>query len=124
MRIGLPIILLASLLVQGPAALADTDDDVNYLLEFVTESGCTFIRNGERHEGADAAEHLRMKYENDKRHIDSAEAFIDRIASASSLSGQPYVVSCGGKTQTSRDWLNEALVAHQVNRSKSPDFPD
>lgn len=124
MRFGLPTILLASLLVQAPAALADTDTDVNFLLEFITESGCTFIRNGERHEPAAAADHLRGKYEQDKRHIDSAEEFIDRLASASSLSGQPYVVSCGGKTQTSRDWLQEALVTYQVNRSTSPDYPD
>ncbi len=124
MRLRLPTILLTSLLSQAPAALADTDEDVDYLLNHVSESGCTFIRNGVRHESVAAAEHLRTKYEQDKRHIDSAEAFIDRVASASSLSGQPYVVSCGGQTQTSRDWLNEALVTYQVNRSKSPDFPD
>ncbi len=116
--------VLASALAHAPGALADTEEDVNHLLAFVAESGCTFIRNGERHDATAAADHLRAKYEQDKRHIDSAEQFIDRVASASSLSGQPYVVSCGGETQTSRDWLNEALVTYQVNRSRSPDFPD
>lgn len=124
MRYGLSAILLTSLLAQAPAALADTDEDVNYLLDLVADSGCTFIRNGERHEATDAADHLRMKYEQDRRHIDSAEQFIDRVASASALSGQPYVVSCGGATQTSRDWLNEALVNYQVNRSVNPDYPN
>lgn len=115
MRTGLLTLILSSLLSLAPVATAETENEVEYLLGFIAESGCTFIRNGERHESADAAEHLRMKYEKDKRHINSAQDFIDRLASASSLSGQPYVVSCGGKTQTSREWLHEALVNHQIS---------
>ena len=124
MRYGLPTILLTALMAQGPGAMADTGEDINYLLDYVAESGCTFIRNGIRHEPDVAAEHLRLKYEQDRAHINSAEDFIDRLASASSLSGQPYVVTCGGEAKTSRDWLQEALVNYQNNRSKSPDFPD
>jgi len=116
MRYRLLILLLATLLGFNTAAAADTDEDVQYLLDYIADSGCTFVRNAERHDGAEAAAHLRKKYEADKRHIKSAEQFIDRLASASSLSGQPYVVTCGGKTQTSRDWLNEALVTYYLNK--------
>jgi hypothetical protein len=116
MRYGLLTLILTSLLGLSPAAVSDADEDVQFLLQYVSESGCTFIRNGERHESTAAADHLRMKYEHDRRHIKSAEQFIDRLASASSLSGQPYVVSCGGETQTSREWLNEALVIYHLNK--------
>jgi len=116
MKYGLYTLILATLLGFNPGAWADTDEDVDYLLNYVADSGCTFIRNSERHDGTEAAAHLRAKYEQDKRHIKSAEQFIDRLASASSLSGQPYVVSCGGQTQTSRDWLNEALSNYYLNR--------
>jgi len=116
MRYTLLTLITASLLWFTAGSVADTDEDVEFLLQYVADSGCTFVRNAERHNGAEASAHLRMKYDQDKRHIKSAEQFIDRLASASSLSGQPYVVTCGGKTQTSRDWLNEALVEYHLNK--------
>jgi len=115
MRYGLPTLILASLLGLAPAALAQTDKRVEYLLDYIADSGCTFVRNSERHDAEDAAKHLRAKYEQDMRHIKTAEQFIDRLASTSALSGQPYVVTCGGKTQTSREWLHEALITYHLN---------
>ena len=124
MRHRLTAFLLACALTYVPVTqAATTDEDVNYLLEHTAESGCTFVRDGVRHDAAEAAAHLRAQYAQDRSHIRSAEQFIDRMASADSLNGQPYVVSCGGKTQTSREWLNTALVNYQVNRSNSPDYP-
>ena len=116
MRYGLPALLLASLLGLAPGALAETDERVEYLLDYIADSGCTFVREGERQEAAAAAAYLRARYELDQRHIKSAEQFIDRLAGANSLDGQPYVVTCGGKTQTSREWLNEALVTYHLNK--------
>lgn len=89
MRYRLPTLLLTALLAQAPGVVADTDEDVNYLLNYIAESGCTFVRNGVRHDPEDAAEHLRAEYEEDRRHIHSAEEFIDRLASASSSAASP-----------------------------------
>ena len=111
--------LIAGLAFFSAAATADetTDAEVEHLLEFVADSGCTFHRNGEDHNSADAADHLRLKYRRGKRYVNSAEQYIDRLASKSSWSGEPYTVTCDSQTQTSSAWLHEALREH---RQSSP----
>ncbi|HDY83200.1 MAG: hypothetical protein DRQ65_00945 [Gammaproteobacteria bacterium] len=91
----------------------ETDQEVAYLLEFVSGSGCTFVRNGDDHDSANAADHLRLKYSRGKRYVGSAEQFIDRLATESSWSGDPYTVTCEGKTQTSAQWLHRALAGYR-----------
>ena len=109
------ISLLAACMLAAPAAFAaeDYDADVQYLLSFVQTSGCTFVRNGSAHESADAADHLRLKYDRGSRYVKSAEQFIDRLATESSWSGKPYTVTCGDHTQPSADWLYQALETHR-----------
>ncbi len=112
-RIALCCLLL--LLVLPGLSVADTeaDADITYLLNFVGTSGCTFIRNGDEHEAADAADHLRLKYKRGKSYAGSAEQFIDRLATESSWTGKPYTVTCDGVTQTSSEWLYGALAEHR-----------
>jgi len=108
------LMLIFSLALPGSAiAGPETAQEVEYLLEFVAGSGCTFVRNGDDHDSADAADHLRLKYGRGKRYVDSAEQFIDRLATASSWSGDPYTVTCEGKTQTSAQWLHRALAEYR-----------
>jgi hypothetical protein len=105
----LPQLLMASLLAmaallrpaqaQQPMPGATTDvAEVNHLLAFVATSGCAFRRNGAWYDEARAAAHLRFKYQSllSGSKAVSAESFIDRAASSSSLSGRPYEVRCGG----------------------------
>ena len=75
------------------------------------ESECEFNRNGSLHSAEAAAEHLELKYSRGKRYADSAEAFIERLASKSSWSGKPYQMICDGETQPAGDWLTATLVA-------------
>ncbi|MDH3932705.1 MAG: DUF5329 domain-containing protein, partial [Chromatiales bacterium] len=42
------------------AAVAET---IEYLIASVSESDLTFIRNGKRYAGSEAAEHMRKKYD-------------------------------------------------------------
>jgi hypothetical protein len=111
---ALYLTVLFALVFSGAAASAAEDAEVTYLLDWVAASDCTFVRNGEAHEAAEAAEHLAMKYRRVRRWIDSADEFIDRIASGSSLSGRDYLVQCPGVAeQTSRAWLSNALMDHR-----------
>lgn len=89
------------------------DAEIQYLLTFVADSGCTFVRNGDAHDSADAADHLRLKYDRGGRYADTAENFIDRLASGSSWSGKPYTVTCGEVTEPSGEWLHRALDAYR-----------
>jgi len=76
---------------------ADQDADIQYLLEYVSGSGCTFIRNGSENDPEAAADHLRLKYKRGKRYFNTAEQFIDRLASESSWTGKKYKINCAGE---------------------------
>jgi hypothetical protein len=107
------LLALALVLPAHVIAATATDPEIEYLLEFVANSGCTFVRNSDDHESVDAADHLRLKYSRGKRYVDSAEQFIDRLATESSWSGDPYTVTCEGKTQPSAQWLHRALTQYR-----------
>ena len=93
------LLLLATAVAAEPA-----DQEIDYLLSFVAGSGCTFLRNNSAHDSADAADHLRNKYARGKRWVSSAEQFIDRIATGSSFSGEPYRVRCDEIETNSGEW--------------------
>ena len=107
-------VLVLMILLTGPiaAALADTaaDTEIRALIQAVAESGCEFNRNGSLHSSEAAAEHLELKYSRGKRYANSAEAFIDRLASKSSWSGKPYQMICDGEVHPAGDWLTATLA--------------
>lgn len=88
------------------------ESTVEFLIRSVEESGLTFLRNGEAHDGRAAAAHIRSKYERGRRSIRTPEEFIEHCASRSMLSGKDYlVVLPGGEQQPVRDWLAAKLRA-------------
>ena len=107
-------VLVLMILLTGPiaAALADTaaDTEIRALIQAVAEGGCEFNRNGSLHSAEAAAEHLELKYSRGKRYANSAEAFIDRLASKSSWSGKPYQMICDGEVHPAGDWLTATLA--------------
>jgi len=111
----LGLLLVVALLPAARAAPpASAQAEINYLLQFVENSGCEFYRNGSWFDAAKAQAHLREKYEllANGDQINSAEDFIEQTATKSSLSGQPYKVRCGGgEPVTTNQWLRAALVA-------------
>ncbi len=112
-RVLLPGLLAA--LLALPAGATDPDREIDYLLRFVAASGCTFHRNGADHDSAEAADHLRLKLRRGGRYADTAEHFIDRLASSSSWTGEVYTVTCEDRTEPSGDWLHRALEAYRGN---------
>ncbi|MDE2451957.1 MAG: DUF5329 domain-containing protein [Burkholderiales bacterium] len=95
----------------APAASVRTEVDA--LMTYVQSSGCRFYRNGTWYGASDARSHLRDKYEflALRGLVDTTEAFIDRAATRSSLSGQPYQVKCGDSAAVpSGPWLHLRLA--------------
>lgn len=86
------------------------DREIQALLAFVAGSPCLFVRGGVEYPGPDARDHLARKLEVSRPMIGSADAFVDYVASASSASGEPYLVRCGGRESRARDWLREELA--------------
>lgn len=100
--------------VQAASASGDSssmDTEIDFLIQSVANSQCTFVRNGKEYSGADARDHLQLKRRNGKRYYKSTEQFIDRIASKSSWTGKDYLINCDGKgTVTAHDWFTRALA--------------
>ncbi len=87
--------------------------EVNFLLGYIDGSPCEFYRNGSWHDSKTAQAHLRDKYRYlvARNLVNTTEDFIEKAATKSSLSGEPYEVRCnGGATVTSKQWLREELA--------------
>jgi len=99
----------ARALMPGPQARLE----IEHLFVHLEASGCEFYRNGSWHDAAAASAHLRGKYQAllDKGLVGSAEDFIERGASRSSVSGQAYQVRCGSAPAIdSAAWFNAELL--------------
>jgi hypothetical protein len=96
-------------------AVSAQDNIEKKKIEFLISSvenlkGAKFIRNGTEHDGKEAAEHLRMKLQNDVGNVQTADDFIRLCASKSYISGEPYLIrSSDGKTIKSEQYFREKL---------------
>lgn len=104
-----------------PLTMAQTE--INYLLDFIEISGCDFYRNGSWYDSVQAHSHLRGKYEylSARNRVQTAEDFIARAASKSSLSGRSYQVRCGVCTTTkTSEWLRAVLARYRTVMARKP----
>jgi len=95
--------------------IAKENEEIAYLLSFIADSDCIFIRNNEEHSAKDARKHLEMKYNHVKKRIKTAEDFINKIATKSSLTRKLYQVSCAGVLLPTKSWLEEALAHRRAS---------
>ncbi len=97
--------------------------EIDALLSRLEASGCQFYRNGTWHTGAEAKDHLRLKLDYLIKHgrVASAEEFIEKAGTKSSLSKRPYKVACPGQEeQPSAVWLGAALRASRESGLVTP----
>ena len=107
------LLSLVSIAVAAPPADPVATIEIDHLLQFVAQSDCAFFRNGTWYEGKQASQHLREKYEYlaKREPIASAEVFVEKVATRSSLSSQPYKVRCAPEAELSTNrWLLDALA--------------
>jgi len=116
LMVGLPCAPAARAEPPAPApvqAAVQVQVEVNFLLGYLEGSKCEFYRNGTWHDSQAAQAHLRDKYNYlvAKNLVGTTEQFIERAASTSSLSGEPYKVKCNGAAvMTSQQWLRDELA--------------
>jgi len=109
-------ILMFSVVVSF-SALANTPEEVEYLLDFVENTDCIYERNGKQYNGPEARDHIQKKYEYYKDEIKSGEDFIQYSATKSLMSGVRYKVDCPGeKQQFSADWLLIELQKYRTGQ--------
>ncbi|CAM3970218.1 MULTISPECIES: YfeK family protein [Klebsiella] len=85
---------------------------INAMLDALAQkSDLIFVRNGDAHTCDEAVAHLRLKLSNTRNRIDTAEQFIDKVASSSSVTGKPYIVRIPGKNdQQARPYLHTLIA--------------
>src|SRR5689334_12851455 len=99
-----PLCALLALAIIAPLAHAAAplapraQGEIDHLLGYIAHSDCRFERNGSWHGMGEARDHVATKLDYLRKHgeVDSAESFIDKAASRSSLSGSDYRVQCPG----------------------------
>ena len=112
-RILLSLTLLATSSFSSSAE-TEAETEIRWLIQAVRDSHCQFDRNGTLHSAESAANHLELKYSRGKRYADSAEAFIERLASQSSWTGEPYRMICEGNAMPAANWLTTKLDEMQT----------
>jgi len=109
--------LVMGLLAAGMAHAAPSETarrEIAGLIGALDGSSCRFQRNGSWHDAPEARAHLQRKYDYllKKDKVDTAEQFIERAASQSSMSGKPYRIACPGQPeQTAAVWFSTRLKA-------------
>ena len=113
----LPLLLLlaiASPVNAEQVHAAQVDAEINYLLQQVETTECTFNRNGSRHKGAEAVAHIQRKYDYFKDDIKTAEDFIRTSASKSTMTRRAYTIECPEQSPvTAKSWLLEQLAKYR-----------
>jgi hypothetical protein len=111
---------LCALMSAGQLGAAAFQPEVDHLLLYVEKSPCEFVRNNSKHNGAEAAAHLRDKYRHAGGRIRTTEQFLKYVAAGSSVSGKPYLVQCEGKKRVSSEqWLRQELTQYRKETRRS-----
>jgi hypothetical protein len=111
--------LTISIAAGAASPSASAQDEIAHLLSYVETSGCDFYRNGTWYSAREARAHLEKKYQYlvNRSRVRNAEDFIDKAASSSSVSGEPYQVRCRpNETVPSAAWLRAELDRFRASR--------
>ena len=110
-------LLFAGILTHTHAAEPVTAKaEIAHLFATLEASNCQFNRNGTWHSAKEASAHLATKYKylQDKDLVPTAEKFIERAATESSLSGKAYQIKCAdGVVQPSAPWFQAILLKYR-----------
>jgi hypothetical protein len=121
----LATVLAASLADAATLSLA-AKNEIESLLSRLEASGCQFYRNGSWHSSGAAQAHLvrKLDYLVGKGAVASAEQFIERAATESSITGRAYLVKCGSSPSVqSGAWLLSQLRAIRATSAAPASSP-
>ncbi|RYF62042.1 MAG: hypothetical protein EOO22_28325 [Comamonadaceae bacterium] len=103
--------------VMAPAAATPSPSEdkliQNLIQRVETHRDMVFLRNGEEHSAAEAARHMREKYDYFRSEIVTAEDFIQRCATRSEMTKTAYKIrlKTSGAVRSASDFMHEELKA-------------
>jgi hypothetical protein len=115
-------LLLVSMFARAQDVSNSSQQEITHLINYLETSGCRFNRNGTWYSAADAVSHINKKYQYllDKKAVPSAEIFIEKAASESSMSGKAYLVQCGDlPPEASATWFSAELKKYRQKASNT-----
>ena len=105
------------LLIATGTAIADTQEEIDHLLDFVARTDCQYDRNGTIYNGQEARDHISMKYEYYQKKVKTTEDFIRYSATESKMSGRKYKIHCPNQeTMDSGLWLLNELQTYRAGQ--------
>jgi hypothetical protein len=104
--------VLASPSLSAQSLTAVEERKIEALIKQVEDlKDAAFVRNGLRYNAAQAATFLRRKWAANQAMVTSARDFIDKVASFSGTSGEPYMIRFrDGREIKSQDFLRTELA--------------
>lgn len=95
---------------EKPKSLTEKQK-IEALIKYVEDmKDAKFVRNNQEYDAKTAAKFLKGKWESNESKIKTAKDFIEKAASKSSTSGQPYLIRFkDGKEKKSEEHLTEEL---------------
>lgn len=101
------------------AAEAEYKDEISHLIKYVSQTQCTYLRNGTSYKGTEAAAHITKKYDYFKDEIHSAEDFIRLSATKSTMFNNLYYIQCQGSVKVpSSQWLLQELKNYRQKQMR------
>ncbi len=103
---------LALALTARAAPVPAEDQKIEALLTYIGEQkDVVFIRNGSEYQAPTAVKFLRGKWDRARNEVSTAREFIEKIATKSSTTGQPYRIRLAdGKETNCADFLATRLA--------------
>ncbi len=114
-------VLVVSAGAPSQDELAREREKILRLIKLVGTSGSTFIRGGKEYPAAEAAEHLKGKFEVVRDEVHTVGEFISKVASRSWITGIEYRVRTpDGQETTAGEWLREAARTMEAPARSGP----
>jgi Family of unknown function (DUF5329) len=117
------VLVLILVLMAFPAIAATRPPEeqagIDWLLDQISNSKATFIRNGKEYDAAKAVSHLKTKLMFAGKRVQTVRQFIIGVASHSEESGKPYEIrTTDGKQCPMATWLMERLAVFEQGKAK------
>ena len=113
------VLCCGSLSVHAADLSSQSKAEIEYLFSYLKNSGCQFNRNEKWYSANEAVSHLGTKYNYllEKNMLSSAEDFIDKAATSSSMSGKLYLVKCSNEEPVqSSAWFKAELSKYRSKK--------
>jgi len=110
-------LILLFFIVTSTYANYGYEKEIDYLINEISKSNCTFERNKKTYKSKKVTSHILYKKEYFKDKINTTEEFIKYSATKSEISGKKYKIKClDEKEEYLKNWLLKKLKKYRKDK--------